>query len=110
LPWKRAAALPAPQAIQVAGRWHLLLNARQLTERWLAGAQGRLRRLTPAPPVTLGHGIDATAPVLLLRREHAFHQTRGAAEARRVTGEVARATTRCAGATRPTNRSWRSAA
>jgi hypothetical protein len=40
----------APQAMQVADRWHLLLNGRQMAERWLAGAHGRLRRL-PAVPV-----------------------------------------------------------
>jgi transposase len=38
-------AAPASKAIRVADRWHLLLNVRQMAERWLAGAHPRLRRL-----------------------------------------------------------------
>ena len=44
----RGASLGAPQAVQVADRWHLLANARQMLERWLAGVHGRLRSLSPA--------------------------------------------------------------
>ena len=44
----RGASLGAPQAVQVADRWHLLANARQTLERWLAGVHGRLRDLSPA--------------------------------------------------------------
>ncbi len=47
--YARGIGLGAPRAVQVADRWHLLLNGRQMAERWLAGAHGRLRRL---PPVT----------------------------------------------------------
>ena len=44
----RGASLGAPAAVQVADRWHLLANAQQTLERWLAGVHGRLRRLVPA--------------------------------------------------------------
>ena len=43
----RGASLGAPDAVQVADRWHLLANARQTLERWLAGVHDRLRRLAP---------------------------------------------------------------
>jgi hypothetical protein len=50
--YARGISLGAPRAVQVADRWHLLLNLRQMAERWLAGAHGRLRRLPPisGPP------------------------------------------------------------
>src|SRR3954451_1737800 len=41
--------LGAAAATQVAGRWALLANVRQVLERWLAGAHARLRRLPPMP-------------------------------------------------------------
>ena len=43
----RGASEGAPQARQVADRWHLLHNVRQVAERWLAGTHARLRRLPP---------------------------------------------------------------
>ncbi len=43
--YARGIRLGAPEA----DRWHLLANMRQVLERWLAGAQARLRRL-PVPP------------------------------------------------------------
>ena len=48
----RGAALGAPTAVQVADRWHLLLNTRQMVERWLARVHPRLKQLPPvvAPP------------------------------------------------------------
>ena len=55
--YARAIALGAPEATQVPDRWHLLANMRQVLERWLAGAQARLRRL-PVPP-----GPEAPAEV-----------------------------------------------
>jgi hypothetical protein len=39
----------APDAVQVADRWNLLANMRQVLERWLARAHARLRRLPPGP-------------------------------------------------------------
>ena len=47
--YARAAAIGAPKAVQVADRWHLLANVRDMLERWLARAHARLRRL-PVPP------------------------------------------------------------
>ena len=47
--YARGIALGAPRAVQVADRWHLLSNARQMLERWLATIHGRLGRLPPLP-------------------------------------------------------------
>jgi transposase len=41
----RGILLGAPGVTQVADRWHLLANVRQVLERWLAGAHARLLRL-----------------------------------------------------------------
>jgi len=48
--YARAAAIGAPKAVQVADRWHLLANVRDMLERWLARAHARLRDL----PMPLG--------------------------------------------------------
>ncbi len=47
--YARAATVGAPKAVQVADRWHLLANVRDMLERWLARAHARLRCL-PVPP------------------------------------------------------------
>jgi transposase len=47
--YARAASAGAPAALQVADRWHLLLNMRQALERWLGRVHGRLRQLPDLP-------------------------------------------------------------
>ena len=75
--YARAASLGAPGAQQVADRWHLLLNGRQMVERWLTGNHARLRAL---PEVTSAED----SPV---RRHASFPRTRAESRA----GEESRA-------------------
>lgn len=72
--YARAASEGAPQAVQVADRWHLLLNMSQAVERWAAQARGRLRKL-PMPP---DQGPDGA---LNGKRTRAFRRTQAEAEA-----------------------------
>ena len=44
----RGVELGAPRVVQVADRWHLLKNVREMLMRWLFGVYARLRRLPSA--------------------------------------------------------------
>ncbi|NTX03839.1 transposase [Myxococcus sp. CA040A] len=68
----RAAVVGAPEAQQVADRWHLLLNGRQKMERWMTSAHPRLRAL---PAVSSGD----TPPA---RRHTSFSRAHARAESR----------------------------
>src|SRR3954454_3944032 len=72
--YARGILMGAPAAMQVADRWHVLVNMRQVVERWLAGAQARLRRLPPSP--------GTPADVQTGRRTKAFARTRAETAAR----------------------------
>ena len=60
--YARAAQAAAPGAMQVTDRWHLLLNLRQMLERWLAGAHARLRGLPALEAGKLVPGRDHPFP------------------------------------------------
>jgi transposase len=70
--YARAATAAAPEAPQVADRWHLRLNARQMVERWRTGAHARLRSQPAVPDAA----VDAP------RRAGAFPRTRADTAAR----------------------------
>lgn len=65
--YSRAATNGAGQATQVADRWHLLANTRQMLERWLFAVHGRLRRLPP---------VHTDASTIAPRRTRAFSRPR----------------------------------
>ena len=56
--YTRAATEAAPHALQVADRWHLLRNARDMAERWFASVYPRLRRM---PSLAAAAAADAAA-------------------------------------------------
>jgi transposase len=79
--YARAATMAAPHARQVADRWHLLANVRELAERWLMSVYPRLRQL----PSLAGAPTAAASPG---RRDHPFPQT--AAERQQSAASAAR--------------------
>ena len=72
--YARGILLGAPAATQVADRWHLLANVRQVLERWLAGAHARLRRLPPSARPARGRANGVA--------DRAFRRTRAETAAR----------------------------
>lgn len=77
--YARAATAGAPTAVQVADRWHLLLNMRQAIERWLARAHARLRRL---PALPTGDGRQPGQRLRAYRRSDAEMAASGDRRAR----------------------------
>ncbi len=76
--YTRAATDAAPHAIQVADRWHLLHNVREMAERWLTSVHPRVRRLPPlpgAPPSDMASPEGTPVRTVLARRDRAFPQT-----------------------------------
>ena len=94
--YRRAATTAAPHALQVADRWHLLVNVRELAERWLMSVYPRLRQLPPLPDaaahgLTPSHEAPSGAPTTAaspVRRDRAFPTT--AAERQRSVASAAR--------------------
>jgi transposase len=52
--YARGVSLGAPEATQVADRWHVLVNIHDALERWLAGAYTRLRRIPSGSGASAG--------------------------------------------------------
>ncbi len=78
--YARAAALGAPDAQQVADRWHLPLNGRQMAERWLEGAHSRLRALPGVTRVSVSPACRRTS----FPRTHAEVRARQESRAKHV--------------------------
>jgi transposase len=73
--YARGIGLGAPEASQVADRWHVLVNMRDALERWLTGAYTRLRRTLSGSSVP----ADVMPP---RRRTQPFTRTRAETAAR----------------------------
>src|SRR3954454_8304075 len=72
--YARGILMGAPAAMQVADRWHVLVNRQLRLERGLAGAHARLQRWPPGP--------GTPADVQTGRRTKAFARTRAETAAR----------------------------
>jgi hypothetical protein len=73
--YARGIGLGAPEAAQVADRWHVLVNMREALERWLAGAHARLQCIPSGP----GAPADPMPPG---RRTKPFGRTQAETAAR----------------------------
>jgi transposase len=74
--YAKGASEGAPNAQQVADRWHLLLNVRQMVERLLNRIHSRLRRL-PTSPSSTKEGAGNISPT---KRQGAFRRTKAEEE------------------------------
>ncbi len=74
--YAKGASEGAPNAQQVADRWHLLLNVRQMVERLLSRIHSRLRRL-PITPSSAEEVARNTSPT---KQRSAFRRTRAEEE------------------------------
>ena len=83
--YARGATLGAPAALQVADRWHLLDNLRQMLARWLAGLHGRL-----AATAAGGGGRGACGPAGGALCTHADRGGHAGAEPRPTPGPLRR--------------------
>ncbi|GJD66365.1 ISL3 family transposase ISMex10 [Methylobacterium frigidaeris] len=78
--YARGTTMGAPSARQVADRWHLLLNTRQMLERWLVLVHPRLKQLpptTPPAPSVRRTKAYSRAPAEVLTRAAAVERWQG---------------------------------
>lgn len=114
--YRRAITGHAPAAVQVADRWHLLLNARQMVERWAAGAHAQLRRLPPAavaePAAGRARAFVRTRSAAVVAADSRARRKAGYEDVRRrsLAGESLRAIGKATGLARATVRKYAHAA